>query len=524
MQINTGKSFIILLLFFLAVPKYSDAQVTVKPDSALQEVLNNLEGDGLSLSQARDYARKNATLVRKAEADYLAASGVLRRERGYFDPELFFNLNYNDTQAPTASFFAGADILSTKQTTSQTGLRLKLPVGTQIEFSLNTTSLKTNSQFAFLNPEYDAFGSLSFRQPLLKGFMASGRKDLTHAELQFEAAKARYDQATLAVDSEVDQMYWGLYAAERDYAVQVVTLDRAKAFFKEAELKQQAGLVGPGDVANAKTFLAQQKLLLIDRKEQLDDKSDQLAALIGKRPDSKYVRFKAVDNPPNNFPVEPVGEILNKVLDNNLELKAAQKDVDASNSLVKAAKWAAFPSVDLVGSLSSNGIGGDSQDVVFGGDTLRSTSGGSFGDVLSQIFKRKFPGWSIGVELSVPIGFRPGLGEKDRLEAEVLSAKERYVELSRNLEQQVRSAYRQLSDGSDRLNAAADGVAAAQEQVRIGMIEFKNGRITAFEIVRLSEDFATAQQRYSDALVKTVKAAADLRQLTSGYYPSGENQ
>lgn len=524
MQITIRRFLVIVVLVFLYDFSFIKAQTTVNPDSALQKVLDKLEGNGLSLSQAREYGRKNATEVHSAEANYLAAAGVLRRERGYFDPELFFNLNYHDTKTPTASFFAGADILATKQTTSQTGLRLKLPVGTQIELSVNTTSLKTNSHFAFLNPEYDAFGSLSFRQPLLKGFLASGKKDLTQAELGYDAAKARYDQATLAVDSEVEQMYWGLYAAERDYAVQAVTRDRAKVFLKEAKLKLQAGLASPGDVANAKTFLAQQELLLIDSKEQLDSKSDQLAALIGKRPESGQVRFIAIDNPPNNFPVESIGEVLNKVLNNNLALKAAQKDVDASNSLVKAAKWAALPSVDLVGSLSSNGIGGDTQDVIFGGDTLRSTSGGSFGDVLNQVFKRKFPGWSVGIELSVPIGFRPGLGEKDRLEAEAMGTKERYVELSRNLEQQVRSAHRQLSDGNDRLRAAADGVAAAQEQVRIGMIEFENGKITAFELVRLSEDFATAQQRYSDALVKTVKAASDLKQLTSGYYPSGENQ
>ena len=62
---------------------------------------------------------------------------------------------------------------------------------------------------------------------------------------------------------------------------------------------------------------------------------------------------------------------------------------------------------------------------------------------------------------------------------------------------------------------------AAQEQVRIGMIEFKNGKVSAFELVRLSQDFAVAQQRYSDALVKTVKAVSDLTRLTSGYYPGG---
>ena len=60
---------------------------------------------------------------------------------------------------------------------------------------------------------------------------------------------------------------------------------------------------------------------------------------------------------------------------------------------------------------------------------------------------------------------------------------------------------------------------AAQEQVRIGVIEFRNGRTTAFELVRLGADFAAAQQRYSQALVRSAKAAASLRLLTAGKYP-----
>ncbi len=72
--------------------------------------------------------------------------------------------------------------------------------------------------------------------------------------------------------------------------------------------------------------------------------------------------------------------------------------------------------------------------------------------------------------------------------------------------------------GRRRMVAAREGVAAAQEQVRIGLIEFQNGRTTAFELVRLGQDFAIAQQRYSEALVRSAKAAARLRQLTSGAY------
>jgi outer membrane protein TolC len=523
MQIIIRKIIFFNLFLFFSISPAIKAQITINPDSALQVILDELEGTALSLSQAQNYALKNATSIHRAEAVYLAELGSLRRERGFFDPELYFSLNYQDLKEPTASFFAGADVLVTKQTTSQTGLKLNLPIGTELELALNTVSLRTNSQFAFLNPEYNAFGSFSFRQPLLSGFMASGRKELTHAELEYAAAKAHYDQEVLVVNSVAEQMYWGLYTSERDYAVQKLTRDRAEAFLKETELRNKAGMVGSNQVANAKTFLAEQELLLIDREEQLDSQSDQLATLIGVRPERRSFRFKAVDEPPSDFTVGPVEEMIENALNNNLELQAAQKEVDAANSLVEAANWEALPHINLVGSLVSTGIGGDSQDIIFGGDTLRSTTSGSFGDVLNQIFKRKFPGWSVGVELSVPIGLRPWLGEKDRLEAEALNVQQRYVELSRILEQQIRTAHRELSHGNNRLKAATNGVEAAQEQVRIGMIEFQNGRITAFELVRLSEDFAVSQRRYSEALVRTVNAVATLKQLTSGKYPATRN-
>ncbi len=524
MCINLNRMSILIFIFFIFLSVLIKPQTQINPDSALQVILSELEGSGISLSQAQELAKKNSTSIRRAEAGYLAAQGSLRRERGYFDPEFFFNLNYQDLKEPTASFFAGADVLVTEQTTSQTGLRLRLPVGTEIDITLNTLSLKTNSDFAFLNPEYDAFGSVSFRQPLLGGFTSSGRKQLTQAELQNEAAIARFNQEVIAINSVVEREYWNLYSAERDYAVQKLTRDRADAFLKETELRSNAGLVGPNQVASAKTFLAEQELLLIDMKERLDLQSDNLSVLIGVWPEDGYSRFKVIDNPPVNFPVEPIEDMIDNAINNNLELAAAKKDVDALQLLVDAAEWESLPRVAIKGSLISTGLGGNPQQVSFPGvDPITPATSGSFGDALNQIFNRKYPGWSIGLELSLPIGLRPGMGEKDIVEAEALNTEQRFVELTRILEQEVRSAHRELSYGNERLKAATNGVEAAQEQVRIGMIEFQNGRITAFELVRLSEDFAVAQRRYSEALVRTVNAVAKLKQLTSGRFPAQEN-
>ncbi|MBI1807336.1 MAG: TolC family protein [Ignavibacteria bacterium] len=514
------RNLILQLIFIvlIAATNVVVGQTRANPDSALQMILDQLKGTRLPLSDALQNALKNATSVRTAEASYLAARGAARREAGSFDPEVFFTLNYLDQKQPTASFFAGAPVLMTTQTSSASGLRLNLPIGTKIEASLNTVRLNTNSSFAFLNPQYTSFGNLSLRQPLLGGFHISARKQLTKAEQESNAAKARYDQEILVASTQVEQNYWDLYAAERDYAVQKLTRDRADAFLKDTELRAKTGLIGPNQVANARTFLAEQEILLLDREEQLDRLSDQFASLIGVRPDTEAPRFITVDHPPEEFPVEEVNVLVKQAIQNNLELQAAKADVEAKRALSSAALWGALPSINLVGSLGGSGLTGTAQDVIFGSDTLRTTVGGGFGDAVRQVVKREFPSWSVGIEISIPIGLRSGLGEQDRLEAEVTIAEQRYVQQSRILEEQVRAGYRELFHGKRRLVAAREGVEAAQEQVRIGLIEFQNGRSTAFELVRLGADFAVAQQRYSQALVRSAKAAAGLKQLTSGAY------
>ena len=242
--------------------------------------------------------------------------------------------------------------------------------------------------------------------------------------------------------------------------------------------------------------------------------------MIGKRPDAGKPRLITVDNPPEDFPDQEVNVLVGQSLQKNLTIQAAKADVDARRALSKAAFWEALPKVDLIGSLGGNGLSGTARDVIFGGDTLRTTRGGSFGDAISQSVKRDFPSWSLGVEVSIPILLRSGLGEQDRLEAEVVIAEQRQIQQMRILEEQVRASCRELSNGKRRLKAAREGIEASQEQVRIGLIEFQNGRSTAFELVRLSADFAVAQQRYTQALVRSAKAAANLRQLTSGAYPT----
>ena len=491
-------------------------------DSSLVELVRALPGSPMSLQRAVEAASATSPSVRAAAAVYDAARGATRREGGWFDPVLTFGWDYVDQKLPSASFFAGADVLHTAQGTGEAGLHWASPIGTSINASLGAVKLTTNSGFAFLTPQYTTTGSLTLRQPLLRGFHLSARKGLAGAEFFETSAYERYQQELLTLQGTVEQVYWDLYAGERDYAVQRLTRDRAAAFLHETELRAKSGFVGPGQVANAASFLADQENLLLDREEALDGLAEHLVQVIGVRPVQGSTRFKTADQPPDTIAMEDPDRWVREALARNRDLQAMQAEIEARRVYARAATWEALPSLDLIGSLGGNGLGGDPRSVVFGNDTLRTNVTGSFSDAVRQAVNRDYPSWRVGLELSVPLGLRTGLGEEDRLDAEVVIAEQRYAQATRILEEEVRARCRELVNGQRRLTAARASVDAAREQVRIVRIEYQNGRSTAFELVRVGADFAVAEQRYSQALVRSAKAAASLRQLTSGAFGSAD--
>lgn len=497
------------------------ASLVARPDSALVATIAQLPGDRLGLAEAVAAAAAQAPDARIARARLAAFTEAARREKGAFDPELFGSADWTGADTPSASLFAGADVLETESSRYEAGARIRLPLGTELTATMNSWRNTSNSAYASLNPEYQSTAGLSLRQPLLKGFGPAARADLDAALSNQAAAGARFDGSLLAVRSEVETVYWELYAAERNHAVTKITRRRAAAFLSDAELRAKAGMIGPNQVASAEYFLAEAEQAVLDTEENLDRLSDRLASLTGRRPVGR--RFRVADEPPRDFTLVDQDSLVAVALRRNPELQALGREADALRVLERGATWDARPTLDLVGGLGGNGLSGAPQDVYFPGDPVpvRTTIDGGRGEALGQAVGRDYPTWNVGFVFALPLGNRAGKGERGRVRAEVVRAEQVLLGARRDIEELVRAQYRELERGRQRLAIAARGVTASTKQVDIGMVEYRNGRTTAFEIVRLAADLATAQQRYSDALVRTARAAAILRQLTGGWYDSG---
>lgn len=513
---------VLALLFapVLALPAAAAADLVAGPDSSLAAVLAALPGERVGLADLLASADGQAVATRLADADLAAATASLRGERGAFDPELFGSATWTGSDQPAASLFSGAPVVSTETAEIEAGARLTLPLGTELAASLSTVRSVTNSAYAALSPQYQTFGSLTVRQPLLKGFGPAANAGLRAAERTADAAAERRRSARQAVAAEVEAGYWELYAGERDLAVAMLIRDRTRLFLDETRLRARAGLVGPSQVASAEVFLAEQEQRVLDAEEQLDRRSDRLASLVGRRPAAGLSRFRPADEPPSAARLPGLQDVLAAAAAGNPELKALEQQQQAASARAEGARWDSRPQVDVFGGLGGYGLSGAARDIVFPGsaDTIRYNIADGFGPGWAQVRDRDYPWWNAGVVVSLPIGGRAGGGEAERRRAEVARAGHLLDGARREVEEQVRAQHRELERGSRRLELARTGVEASFRQVEIGMIEYRNGRSTAFEVVRLAADLATAQQRYSQALVRTARAAAALTQLTGGWY------
>src|SRR5206468_12935794 len=171
------------------------------------------------------------------------------------------------------------------------------PLGTSVNLTLSQLRSETNAPFATLSPERDARARIDFVQPLWHGFgPAAARGELRALDREVESARAALAAATLDLSADVENAYWDLYAAEHRLGVERLLRQRAAVFLRDQVLRGRAGVVGPGAVAIARTFLAQQEAALLDARLRASSASDRLAQVMGARPESGEV-FRTLDVP-----------------------------------------------------------------------------------------------------------------------------------------------------------------------------------------------------------------------------------
>jgi outer membrane protein TolC len=181
-----------------------------------------------------------------------------------------------------------------------------------------------------------AFTTISAVQPLTA--LLKVRQGVRIARADEGIAQAQMEQGRRELLSGVEQLFWGLLAAQRIQAGAVQGVAGAEELVK-------AGL------PEGKLALVQAKQGLQQVDNQVADLAEQLAILLDV---PTCTQFELVEPPPPLAPVNCADEAVGLALASSPEVREAQENIAKARAAVAAAKVDYLPNISLVGGWANN--------------------------------------------------------------------------------------------------------------------------------------------------------------------------
>ena len=285
------------------------------------------------------------------------------------------------------------------------------------------------------------------------------------------------------VAAEVARAYFGLLAADAQLRLLRDTLTLRNETVALQTDRQQAGIIGDYDLAQAKAERAAVTADIAITERAIAQFESALAALTGRSPRDVFTPIVARNASPGlllDVPTVPAG-LPSDMLERRPDVRAIEKALAAASLRIDRARADYFPSVSLTGALGTESA------------------------ALSNLFTGPAVFWSLGAGLLQP------LLNLNTIDANVQAATARREELVVNYRQTVQAAFKDVHDAlaADRttreaLAAETERSANLQQAYDLSDVRYKAGYSPYLEVL-------DAQRHLLQAQTLQILAARDVR-------------
>ena len=511
LKVKTRTNVLLAVTLFLvpaALGQAAELDVSALP--AQVGSLPTTPGDTLRLDLAGAYqlALARNLSLHVGRYDLAIADANVRGSGGIFDPNLQAYLNFDSTKSPTSTVLDGANVAESKNARFGIGINQLLPTGAEVGLDWSSRRGKTNSTFFFLNPQWNANLRATLTQPLLNGFGTTvNRSQIIIAENIRSQTAVGFEVQVIDLLAQVEQAYWELVATREAIAVRQQSLTLAERLLEETRQRVEVGTSAPIDMVQSEATVATRNQELIYAFNAAANAEDNLKGLLGfDLPQEWQVRIETTESYDVDRLFPDLGESIETALEKRpaiiqqaLEMERLQHNVDVAKNRV-------MPRFDLTGSYGFGGVSGTSTIEDDNGVPITIRDG--WGDAAQQVFQADFPGWTVGLNYTVPLGNHVAKEQlvanryqRDRTGAQLAALKQ-------DITRQVRVAVRALEDGAAAVDAAVASRVLAVRNLEAEQTKFNNGLSTNFQVSEIQDALASAQFSEISARVNYRKAIA----------------
>lgn len=363
----------------------------------------------------------------------------------------------------------------------------------QISLNANGTARESDNSETGDNDSETVGYSLNLTQSL---YNTETRGNIKVAEASTAAELARLKAARQALILRVAETYFNILAAEDNVEFAYAERTAIARQLEQAQKRFEVGLIAITDVqeAQARFDTAEADAILA---ENILENAFQSLVVITADPSIKELAPLGDDlelSLPDPVTAEPWVLL---ALKNNLELVAAQQDLNAARFERDKNSRSGYPTLDLTASYADNDVSGDEVRGDFQQDDL-----------------------TLGLELQVPLytGGRIS-AEQDQAESNFVSAKNTVLLQTRLASQQSRTAYLDVVSGISQVRALKQALESSNIALEATQAGFEVGTRTSVDVLislretyRAERDYARSRYDYLLNKLRLKQAAGILQE------------
>ncbi|HEY1339527.1 MAG TPA: TolC family protein [Bryobacteraceae bacterium] len=441
------------------------------------------------------------------------------------DPVLTGSFSWGHLTTPQSSaFVTGTNASISTQKLSGVGIQKGFLTGTIVNLGLNNNNTSNNNPRSDFNPATTSSLGLSFTQHLLQGFgIAINSRQIHIAKNNREVADLTFKLQVITTIAAVMQLYWDLVSFNEQVKVAQNALTASQQLYENNKKQVDVGTLAPIEVVRAEAEIASsQQSLTVAQMRVLQQETIIKNALSRTGiaspavADAHIVTTDRIQMPTVE-PVSPIQDLFSLALSSRPELSQSRIQVQNQEIAIRGSKNALLPTLDAVANLSNNALAGQPNPLPAPPGQLRSNTAffiGGYSTVLSQLFARNFPNYSIGVNLNIPIRNRAAQAQ---LITDELTLRQQELALQR-LQNQVRvdvqNALIGLTQARAQYNAATRARVLQEQTLDAEQKKLALGASTIYNVILAQRDLVTAQSNEVAAESSYAKARVELDRAT----------
>ncbi|BHH85201.1 hypothetical protein LA52FAK_34900 [Desulforhopalus sp. 52FAK] len=457
----------------------------------------------LNLRQAMQVALSGNRDVQLALLAPAIAESDLKITQTVYDPTLFNDTNYYDSERPIQSLLDtgsdgtdGVDSLTEEGWLTRSGIQQPLPTGGSATVAYEADNLENNSELTIPNPQYTSRFSFELRQSLLKGFGdKSNTSDIRLANISLNQSQAEYRKELADLLRELTLYYW-----RYSYYYQLEQISRgaigaAEKILERVETRNEQGIANLLDLDRARSSVEDRRLKHFGDKRLALTTLNQLKQLLGIAPLSPYFHSSLVPTEPflETFTLPELAQIQRTALTRREEIQIARHELKSAEIKHKLAKHLELPTLDLRTSYTMNGLGEE------------------YGDSVDGAVSDGQDSWDAGIFVEWPIGGRRSALETRKAMLGGQQAKLEYKKSIESISYEVNSLFSEASLSLQEVEASERSKNAYEAVFKRESALYDISRVDNQRLLDSQDEYFDAQRAHLKAVLSLNLMAMNLQ-------------